>query len=284
MPEAQTNVVFFGKSPTYKPETVASELPIATIRNKTRDEIPNMMTGVIDLTYLQEIADFPEVKKFIGEHKMLIRALGEVISRPNKREEKITAASGNQAFAGDFLTALTLNSQEVNDNITKFMTVLRILATEKNPFGIEALKLMNSARAQAGMAFLLEQNGYQIRFPNPLDNDEISEWDLHGVDFVAYNKDTGALLLIDSKAREFDEDNNPLNTALVDNGSLPDNWGKITKMAAVSLGLDQKTQTRLTVKKYVITIPTGPNHMTELGKIINSDISKKILEGVQHAT
>lgn len=141
-----------------------------------------------------KINDVVRIKRRVRER---LENLSDVLSSPQS-EVAFKGAVFNQILAADFLHLMQLQRNGQTDKRVLGTRCLAAIMERINDGKVT--NILRGARAQAGVMFCLENNGYFVIAPQT--DDEVKVMDLHSVDFAAISQD-GKIYLIDAKS-DFD--------------------------------------------------------------------------------
>lgn len=200
-------------------------------------------------------------------------------------KQKVALAQFNQKMATGLFYALK-GDWDKADQADSFVELVGAFAAGETGFrGREQVKIMLSgARAQAGLMYLLETNGYQI-FPLDSENAaQVRQLDLGGVDFIARRPD-GLKFLIDAKARKWNVDNTGeiteerLTVSISEKYHPKDELRRMSEHYPEAITADDIELGRCI--GMTVILPSSPRHLGEYGNIMDDTIKKDILEKIK---
>ena len=204
--------------------------------------------------------------------------VSEAISREEEQESKIILASFNQrlSYALDSASDLPIDDPD-RRHVESFVAFLEVISKSHHNSGSREIirDLISSARAQAALCNLLEQEGWMVIVPNWEDEEEIAKFDLRGVDLVAVSPE-GRMAFIDVKSRMYTEEHKEramIGIEEVEGGQIEDLRAIVIKFLKSYEGSSFQDHCERAVKRdgriarCRVLMPASPLIIGQLGRI-----------------
>lgn len=144
---------------------------------------------------------FDILRNQVGIIYDIIDSVGMNLEPGERSEQEVhQLATINQEIAQFYFRINSLPFSDYERKAGRLLYELADAMQKASPGDKAAILLtqaLSGARAQAGICNALEQDGYTVILPNHENSQEITDWDLKGVDFIAVKN--GRYILIDSK-------------------------------------------------------------------------------------